>query len=118
MRHILITLSNAKHGRDTEFNEWYDRRHIGDMLGQEGFVAAQRFRLVETPDQADAPYRYLTIFEIGDDELDAARESVAAAPSNPSIVMTDARDDHRAAWWFTALGVRRTTDSPMAGELP
>lgn len=118
VKHLLMTLSNAKPGREDEFNDWYDNQHLGDMLAQPGFAAAQRFELSSLADQRAAPFRYLTLFEIEGDDIETALATVAAAPGNPSIVMTDARADERAAWWFSALSDRRQKPTPAAGIRP
>ena len=39
-RYMFLGLTNATEGRDDEFNDWYDNRHLPDVLAVEGFVAA------------------------------------------------------------------------------
>ena len=46
-RYKLLVLTNAVEGRDDEFNQLYDHRHIPDALDVQGYLAAQRFRLAD-----------------------------------------------------------------------
>ena len=39
----FVILSNPVAGREDEFNEWYTKQHLDDVLKVPGFVAAQRF---------------------------------------------------------------------------
>lgn len=81
---LYIVQSNPVAGREDEYNEWYTRQHLPDVLSLPGFVAAQRFRasaIMRSP--RARPYRYsgLAIYEIaGDprlafDALDQAKDA-------------------------------------------
>ncbi|MGW1029473.1 hypothetical protein ACWD4J_38315 [Streptomyces sp. NPDC002577] len=64
----LLVYSNAREGRDEEFNEWYDKVHLPDLLSIPGVTAATRYR-VQTRDGEIPEHRYLTIYELeGDPE--------------------------------------------------
>ena len=73
-RHLYLVFTNAVEGRDDELNDWYTARHFVDMLGLDGFEAAQRFRVDgEVP---ELPFRYLVIYEVPEDRLEQAKESL------------------------------------------
>ena len=73
-RHLYLVFTNAVEGHEDELNEWYTRRHFLDMLQLDGFEAAQRFEI--DPDVAELPFRYLVIYEVPEDKLEAAKQSL------------------------------------------
>jgi hypothetical protein len=103
-RYRFVVLSNPVAGREDEFNEWYDKHHLPEILAIPGMSSAQRFRLSEPSAQvgADHPYRYLALYEI--DTADIAE--VIGGLSDPSgRVRSDAVDlGHTAAWIFEEIG--------------
>ena len=64
-QHIFIALTNPAPGREAEFNQFYDDIHVPDVLGSQGWVAAQRYRLSseQRPDQSP-PWMYLAVYEV------------------------------------------------------
>lgn len=75
-RYMLVVQTNAVEGRHAEFNEWYDRRHIPDLLALPGVISARRYE--QAPDQLGAglapmelaprQFRYLALYEIETDD--------------------------------------------------
>lgn len=110
MKHALVVLTNAVAGREEEFDDWYSNQHLAEVLRIDGFVAAQRFELAPAGEaHADAPYRYLAIYEIADGKLDDARRALAEAiaePGRPRMASSGALADDRCVWWFTTIGER------------
>ena len=48
-KYTFVVLSNSTTpAEEAEYNEWYNKIHIPDVLNVPGFVAAQRFKLAET----------------------------------------------------------------------
>ena len=103
-RHMLVVLTNAAEGRDEEFNRWYNDVHLGDVLGIEGFVAAQRFELEEM-DGGKPSHRYLALYEIETDDVKAVTARLMA--SSGSMVLSDALVDPTALV-ATPITERRT----------
>lgn len=113
---ILVVLTNAKHGREQEFNRWYDA-HIGDLLKIDGISAAIRFSLADTVPAQECSYRYLAIYEIAPGRREDVRRRLAflreerAEAENsgrpPVMPVSDTLDDDRIAWWFTRIEVER-----------
>jgi hypothetical protein len=103
----MVVLSNPAAGREDEFNEWYDGPHISDILAIDGIEAAQRFRLPGDQGPAE-PYRYLAIYEIETDDIDAVRAGLAD-PSNR--VPSDSIDMRgTAVWIFEEIGDKRWSE--------
>jgi hypothetical protein len=69
-REVLIALVNSVDGKDEEFQSWYWRTHVPEILAVPGFVRASCFRLPEEPDGL-APYRYATVYEVEGSAADA-----------------------------------------------
>ena len=67
-RTVCVVFTQAVPGRDAEYNEWYDRQHLNDVLRIHGAVSAQRFDLVDGKAGADGPpTRCLAIYEVQGD---------------------------------------------------
>ena len=101
--HRLLVFSDPVEGREDEYNDWYDDIHIDEVLEVDGFVACQRF--VVDDDTADAPARYLAVYEIDADDPVAAYSTLRGAVGEMNV--TDAIDRSSvSAWIFTAHGER------------
>ena len=107
--HRLIVFTQPSEGKEDEYNRWYDEVHLRDVLETEGFVAAQRFALADAQigDAAEkAPNRYLAIYEIEADSLEAALEKLNG--SADSMNMSDALDLGSAnAIAYSAIGEKQ-----------
>jgi hypothetical protein len=116
-RRILLVFSNPRDGREDEYNDWYTNHHLAQILAIEGFRRAQRFRLADarmTRDAADAPWRYLAVYEVEDDALERAdsalyelarteRAQALEAGRTPALVMSPSMDSDLRTWWFESI---------------
>jgi len=66
---LLLLESNCKDPRrEAEFDAWYDKIHIPDILGgSPGFKSATRYALKST---AENRGKYLAVYEIETDDID------------------------------------------------
>ena len=95
MRAVLLVLSDAADGRDDEFNDWYDRVHLPDVLAVSGFVAARRY-VAEPSVHGELPVqRYAAIYEMEGDDLDALHRALSEAAA--SMVISPAFDRSRTS---------------------
>jgi hypothetical protein len=91
-KYTFIVLSNPiSPAQEDEYNKWYDDQHIPDVLSLDGYVTAQRFRLADSQVGENNPYKYLTLYEMETDNLDAAITELMDWFANGMIV-TDAFD--------------------------
>lgn len=90
----LIVLTSPREGREQEYNDWYDNRHLDDVLDVPGFVSAQRFKLKGRPLSA-AAWQYLAIYEIDHDDPQAVLDELLARAGTDCMPMTDAMDPDR-----------------------
>ena len=92
-RHTLVVFTNAAEGKDEEFNRWYNDVHLGDVLGIEGFVEAQRFELKDMDGSAPS-HRYLALYQIETDDIDAVIGRLTSSAG--TMVISDAMQDPKA----------------------
>ena len=66
---LMIVGSNcADATREAEFNEWYGKTHLPDVLETPGFVRATRYENTET---AEGQAKFLALYEIETDDFDS-----------------------------------------------
>lgn len=70
-RYKMLVFTSAIEGREDEFNDWYQSRHLPDVTAVPGFQAAQRFTLAKVLSKGGEAKPYLSIYEIETDDLDA-----------------------------------------------
>jgi hypothetical protein len=111
--------TNPVAGQDDAFNEWYETRHLVDILDVPGVVAAQRYDLapMTLPEGEDVPaqlppppHRYLTVYEL-DRDPDAVMKEFTSRAGTDQMPLSESLDlatVSMAAW--TASGPRRTAD--------
>jgi hypothetical protein len=116
---IMLVFTNPVEGQDDAFNEWYDTRHLVDVLNVPGVVAAQRYDLApmtlpqgdDLPAQLPPPaHRYLTIYEL-DRDPDAVMKEFVNRTGTDQMPLTDTLDlaTVSVATW-KAGGPRRVAD--------
>ena len=72
--HLLLVFSNAAPELEDEFNEWYSKVHVVDLVDKiEGIEAGQRFQLAGTYRDSGAEYKYLAMYWIPEGKLEEAR---------------------------------------------
>ena len=94
----IIVLSNPVAGREAEFNEWYAKPHIPDVLKCPGVVTAQRFRRVDSRSSPNATHKYVARYEVETDDLDATMAEIRSRRGGPQMLMSDAFDTASALW--------------------
>ena len=100
-KHVLVVFTNPVEGKEATYNDWYDNRHLPDVLDVPGFVSAQRFRLSDTQRAAGPfPRRYLALYEIETDDLKQTLATLGARSGTPAMVISDSLAEQRLAWVF------------------
>lgn len=103
---VLVVFSNPVAGREDDYNDWYDRQHLADVLEVPGFLSAQRFKLAG--DAAGFAWSYLAIYEFeADDPADALAELTKRA-GTPDMVLSEAMDfsNYSATPWAAITAKR------------
>lgn len=103
-RHLLVAFSNATPGKEAEYNEWYAKRHIPDVLDIIGFVSAQRFCIsnAQLPG-ASFDRKYLVIYEIEADDPQHTLDQLSSIIGTPAMPLPDALAPDILALTFSAL---------------
>jgi hypothetical protein len=92
----FVVFTQPTAGREDEYNEWYSNTHLHDVLSADGFVAAQRFKLVNVDLNSQSPSPYMAIYEVEADDPNAALNQLPAAALSGAMVMSDALDSATA----------------------
>ncbi len=93
-KYTFVVLSNpTTPGQEAEYNEWYNKIHIPDVLNVPGFVAAQRFTLADAQ-LGDGPHahRYLALYEIETDDAKTTLKELQKRVGTADMVMSDGID--------------------------
>jgi len=93
-KYTFVVMSNpTTPAQEAEYNEWYNKIHIPDVLNVPGFVAAQRFKLAEAQ-FGDGPHthRYLALYEIETDNAQASLDELKKRIGTADMVMSDGID--------------------------
>ena len=99
--YILSVVSNAKEGREDEYNDWYDNIHLKEIAQLDGFANGQRF---EPAEAGEGPTRYVALYEMDTDNPDQAMATLNAAVTGGKLNMTDSIDGETIQ--FTVYRVR------------
>ena len=93
-KYTFVVLSNpTTPPQEAEYNEWYNKTHIPDVLNVPGFVAAQRFKLAETQFADGKPaHRYLALYELETDDLKGAFAELQKRIGTADMYMSPAID--------------------------
>lgn len=107
MKYIFVVMTNARPGREDEFNAWYTDRHIPDILRVPGVVAAQRFQLAQVQ-RRDPPYpfKYLATYDIEIDDLNKTINGLLAGREAGTIPLSDAMDPENMFFIFEPVTER------------
>src|SRR5258708_29520564 len=90
--YTMLVQTNAKPGRETEFNEWYSKHHLQDVVAIPGFVSAQRFQWVESPGAKAPKYKYYAVYELQTDDVAAPLTELFRRSGTPQLPVSDAID--------------------------
>lgn len=93
---LVVQANSSSPDREDEFNRWYSETHLPDVLRVDGYSAAQRFRLVEGLPLAEGlplpPHRYLAVYELETDDLEAAAQRLRDQVLQGAIGISDTLD--------------------------
>jgi len=89
-KYNYVVLSNPVAGHEDEYNEWYTKQHLGDVLKVPGFVAAQRFKAQDPENKL--PHKYMAIYEIDTNDVEKTLGELAGRAGSPAMPMSPAFD--------------------------
>ena len=94
--HKMVVLAKAAEGRVDELADWYDRRHIPDLLAVPGFVSAERHAVlpVKVPDSMQQ-WDFMLIYEIAGDNPFAVLQTMGGMMGTDQMPVSDALESAR-----------------------
>ena len=95
----LIALTRPVAGKEAEYHEWYQTKHLPELTALPGCLGAQRYELVAKL-QGEIPNEYLAIYDIECDDPMTFLGAVGKASASGEMTPTDASD---MAAGYTAL---------------
>ena len=97
-RYTFVVFTNPVAGKEDEYNDWYNRHHIPDVLNVPGFVSGRRFKLSDAQFSRDPKHhKYLALYEIETDDIAATLKELRARGGTAEIVPSDAIDMQNVA---------------------
>ena len=93
-RFRYVIVSQARPGREAEYQRWYAEQHLADVARHPHVVSATLHEVVfqKDYDLAAPDYRLLTTYELESDDPQATIEDIRAQAGSAGMPMTDALD--------------------------
>jgi len=89
----MIVFARAFEGRQAELAEWYDTRHIPDLLRVPGFRSAERITLRTMKSPPGTPtWDFLILYELEGDDPSAALAEAGKRMGGPDMPASPALD--------------------------
>jgi hypothetical protein len=98
----FVVFTNAKPGREDEYNNWYTQKHVPEVLDISGFVRAQRFALEPTL-SASSEWNFLVLYEIESDDASATISELMRRSKAGELVVSDAMAAERIFYVFRPI---------------
>ncbi len=111
-RYLLFVATKPVEGLEDEYDRWYDEEHLHDVVGLEGFQAAQRWVFDRAhPADAEPPeWRNIALYEVEEADYERAAAALIASGAEraealeagriPRVPVSPALHEHRVAYWF------------------
>ena len=90
-RYKLIALASPVAGKEDEFHDWYQNKHLKEIISFPGGKGAQRYKLV-TKLMGSDPNQWLAIYDIETDDPMQFLGAVGQASAEGKMSQTDAND--------------------------
>jgi hypothetical protein len=87
---MFVETSPSSPDREDEYNEWYSKIHLEDLLAIPGVNAARRFRASDVTPRAPGAHTYCAVYEIDADDLGAVMGEIGARAGDGRMRMSDA----------------------------
>jgi len=101
-KYTFIVMTNPVAGKEAEYNDWYNKHHVPDVLNVPGFACAQRMRLADTQfgGEPHKTFKYLALYEIETDDLAGTLKELRARGGTADMVPSDAIDTKKVGTWI------------------
>lgn len=121
MKHLFLALTNPVPGREADYNAWYDKVHLREIVDySHGMLGARRFKLSDDqrPGQEPAPWGYVAAYDMEVDDVAAyfAKPLKDDAPTLEPFTGIIAEDF--TGWLYTPIGPRYSRPGVASQRLP
>jgi hypothetical protein len=83
-RYKMVALTNPVQGREQEFNDWYDKVHVPDLLKMLGVINAERYRIVGTH-----PWKYMAVYEFESEDPETFFAQIRSKANTSAMMMSE-----------------------------
>lgn len=94
--HLLLALTNAKPGREQEFDDWYWSQHFPDGLRLPGCFAGRRYQLAAG---GAGQFTHLAIYQYDIGQIGDSIDELARRSGTPQMPITSAFSPVFQAWY-------------------
>ncbi len=106
---ISIALTNSVEGRDADYNNWYEKQHVFDVLAIPGIQSSQRFRIADESRQK-LGYQYMAVYEIETDDITTIHRAIAERAGTDAMPRSDAVSTDRMFLDYEVISPRITAN--------
>jgi hypothetical protein len=92
-KYKFLVFTNARDGRDAEFNAWYDDVHLAEVVEVPGFTGAERYALRPQPGEPPPTHEYLAIYDMETDDVSATLAGLMQRGASGGFRMSDSLAD-------------------------
>ena len=111
MKHVVVVLTEPNEGREKDFNDYYEKQHLDEVLSSTGWESAQRFKLVDEQGRS-CPLPYLAFYEVeaenSEDVLTTLNETRGQRVQSDSLNKRTA-----GVWVFAETGPRHDNSNSV-----
>ena len=92
-KYTYVVLTRPVTGKEEEYNDWYDNRHLADVVAVPGFTGAERYRAASgVSGVGDPQMPYLALYTIETDNLQGTLDAMMARSGTDAMPISDALD--------------------------
>lgn len=90
-RYRLIAFTDPVAGKDRDYNDWYDKVHLPDVVAIPGFISVQRFAL-KAATAGEIRNKYVAIYDMETDDPMAVMAEISRRAGTEQMVVSPALD--------------------------
>lgn len=87
----LVALTRPQPGREDEYHEWYNTKHLPELVNQLGMAGAQRYKLVAQL-MGQSENEFLAIYDIEADDPMTFLAAMGEKSKSGALTQSDAQD--------------------------
>ena len=99
----MVVLNNAVEEREDEYNDWYTKQHVDDVLRIPGILTGRRFTRMEQQQSPDQPYKYSAMYDIEAEMTPQIISELSRRANTPEMPLSTAVADPRYLSFFEAI---------------